>query len=344
MPRTFLKAAISVEETILSYPEQLTEGFRVGAAAAKKMKRTPKAVVFAGMGGSHLAAHIFDSVFGLPVPTTRVRNYTLPSWVDRTTLVVVLSYSGGTEEAVSALTDAKAKGAMTAAIAMGDALERLAKKQRTPFVALPVETNPSGQPRLGLPMMLGTLLGLFHGMGMSIITKGRVEKVTPLLRKKIRTWMRDRKKGPFGVAKKYAKHELLIFSSPRAAGVAHALQNQCNETGKVTAHWHEIPESNHHLLEGLKFPPVSKRPMLALMLPFSGDIAKIQKRMAVTKEVLTRNHIKVETVASDTKDVVLATAELLAWASTFSLGLALQHGVNPTTVPWVDYFKAQLKK
>src|SRR5439155_18164870 len=62
-------------------------------------------IVVAGMGGSAIGA---DLVGGLLQDTLRVplvvwRDYELPAWVGPRTLVIASSYSGGTEDTLSAL-------------------------------------------------------------------------------------------------------------------------------------------------------------------------------------------------------------------------------------------------
>ena len=70
-------------------------------------------VVVAGMGGSALGAHVIKSVFKnqLKVPVEICNDYTLPNYVDEKTLVIASSYSGTTEETISAFEDGIKKGA-----------------------------------------------------------------------------------------------------------------------------------------------------------------------------------------------------------------------------------------
>src|SRR5213592_4850926 len=67
--------------------------------------RIIKQIVVAGMGGSALAALLAKTWLGddLAVPFEIIRDYNLPAYVDSSTLVIASSYSGNTEETLSAL-------------------------------------------------------------------------------------------------------------------------------------------------------------------------------------------------------------------------------------------------
>ncbi len=68
-------------------------------------------VVFAGMGGSALAALMGRSWPGYKVPFEICRQYHIPGYVSEQTLFIASSYSGNTEETLSALAEAEAKKA-----------------------------------------------------------------------------------------------------------------------------------------------------------------------------------------------------------------------------------------
>src|SRR3989344_6664270 len=88
-----------VIDSTRAFPQQLASGH-----AASLNVRIPvsysntRNIVFSGMGGSSLPAHIITSSLPLTVPHAIVNDYTLPSWVNSKTLVILSSYSGNTEE------------------------------------------------------------------------------------------------------------------------------------------------------------------------------------------------------------------------------------------------------
>lgn len=340
-----VRAEQLVLASLIAFPEQLRAGYAAGIKAARPLPRKPKAIVYAGMGGSALAAQIFESsLLGDSIPVTIVRDYHLPAWVGSDTLVVMVTYSGTTEEVLSVFHDAKKKHAMLLALSIGGALERLAKKTRTPFILLPEYTNPSRQPRMGLVMMLGALLGAHHAMGLVSFSAGRVAKAALRMKGSVRRYAQGGPRTPHAVAARAIHREMLIIGSRRSAGIVHAFANQLNETAKLMAHWHLLPELNHHLLEGVQFPSVRTRPLGAVVVSFPGESPSIEKRRRITISLFTRMGIRVFPVKSRAKNNLDATLELLAWGSFLSFELARLHHVHPTAIPWVEHFKQQLKK
>ena len=126
-------------------------------AEAKKVKipvsyKKVSNLVVLGMGGSTLGAHLIKSVFldDLKIPVEIVNGYAVPGFVSKNSLVIASSYSGSTEEVVSAIADAKKKQAKIVVIASGGKLADFAKQSRLPSLIFSTNNNPCGSPRMGL--------------------------------------------------------------------------------------------------------------------------------------------------------------------------------------------------
>ena len=131
---------------IFDLPEQMEEALKI----SKEWKIDPndfpeiKNIVVIGMGGSAIGGDLVRSYLSskLLVPFQVVRNYQLPEYVDDETLVIVSSYSGNTEETLSALDDAIGRKAMIAAISTGGMLEDVCKLNEIPMAKLPEGLQP----------------------------------------------------------------------------------------------------------------------------------------------------------------------------------------------------------
>src|SRR3989344_6803304 len=82
-------------------------------------------VVYAGMGGSALAALLAKSWPGCKLAFEVCRQYQIPAYVSSNTLFIAASYSGNTEEALEALATAEAKSARIVVIASGGKLQEI---------------------------------------------------------------------------------------------------------------------------------------------------------------------------------------------------------------------------
>jgi glucose/mannose-6-phosphate isomerase len=133
----------------------------------------PNSIIFAGMGGSAIGGELLKdwAKDKIAVPIEVNRDYQLPAYAGKTTLVIVSSYSGETEESLSAFLDAKKRGCMVFCGSSGGALLKYAEALDVPFLRV-----PSGMPpRAALPYMLMALLVCMERLG---LVSGVSEEVT----------------------------------------------------------------------------------------------------------------------------------------------------------------------
>ena len=126
----------------------------------------PSTVVSAGMGGSAIAGEVIRCwlMYTSKTPVDVVRGYHLPAYVDEESLVVAVSYSGGTEETVSVLAEALKRGCMTVAVSSGGTVEKLSKTVGIPWIPVPKGL----QPRAALPHLLAAQVKVLEAVGVEI--------------------------------------------------------------------------------------------------------------------------------------------------------------------------------
>ena len=306
-------------------------------------------VVVAGMGGSSLGTHIIQSVFKdeLRLPITIVPDYTMPSFVNERTLVVASSYSGTTEETIGAATDAHAKGAKITAITSGGPLAELLKSWQVPALVFPTTFNPSKQPRLGLGYAIFGQMILLSRCGLLKLEKHHLDEVLSAIAK-------AHLEMGVGVTTETNPAKLLAFEmidripviavAEHLEGTAHVFANQLNESSKSYAEYRVVPELNHHLMEGLQFPALNQTNLLFVTTHSSLYAKNNQIRMTLTEEVIEQNHIEHRSIELKASTKLAQAFELLVFGSYTSFYLAMLYGKDPSVIPWVDWFKAQLKE
>ncbi len=307
-----------------------------------------KNIVVLGMGGSTLGAHILKSVFfdKLKAPIEIVNGYHVPEYVDKNSFVVVSSYSGTTEEPIFAMKEAMKRKAKLAIITSGGDLAKISSASKIPGLIFSTNNNPCGSPRMGLGYSIVGQMVLFAKAGLIKLSSEDIENIVAVLKKY------NNEFGASNLDKNLAKQmaqnlfgrSILYVGAEHLSGSAHAAANQTNENAKRFAGYFIIPELNHHLMEGMFYPESNKNSLGFILLESSLYDSRIQKRFDITKKVLDKNEIKYWSYTAQEKDKVSQACELLVFGSYVSYYGALLQGIDPTAIPFVDFFKEQLKK
>ena len=300
-------------------------------------------IVVAGMGGSALAALIVKVLLSaeLPLSFEVVRGYTLPAYVSHNTLVIASSYSGNTEETLSALEQAEQRGAQVAVVAAGGALIDAATTYSIAHVAL-----PSGvQPRMAMIYNLRALFALLENFG---IVGGQwceeLESLAPWLAEQTAGWTPDVPTA-HNRAKQLALQGIgttpIFYGSPLTAPLAYKWKISWNETAKNVAFWNEYPEFNHNEFMGWASHPVEK-PFAVFDITSSLDSPRIMQRFELSDRLLSgkRPHARRIELQGKTLLAQALWGSILAdFASTYA---AILNNVDPVPVVLIERLKKEL--
>ncbi|HJN85209.1 MAG TPA: SIS domain-containing protein [Patescibacteria group bacterium] len=350
-PSTYLRYdpsnAMNSLETLADQCEQAWH--EVKKVDFSKSLKSLDRVVVCGMGGSDLGAYMIKSLFkrDLKVPFEIVHDYSLPEYVNNKTLVIAISYSGSTEEALSALKDARARKAKIAIIAGGKNLEASAKKNNIPaYIFDDSKNNVSRAPRMGVGLTLFGLVGIMKQLGYIKLAEKDALAAIDHMRTVEKKWNGVVPLGK-NATKKLADvlHQKMpiYVASEHLWGNARIMRNQTHETCKTFAAHFDVPELNHHLMEGLAHPK-EKHAMHFVLFPSKLYYTRIQKRYPITKAVIKKNGIDVSVVELEGKTRLAQALEALLFGGYVTFYMAMLNKLDPTPNPFVDFFKEQLKK
>lgn len=189
-------------------------------------------IVFAGMGGSALAALISTSWPGYNRPFEICRNYNLPGFVGEKTLVIVSSYSGNTEESISALYEAESKGAKIVVLAGGGKLVELANEKNLPLILLPKASQPRFAVFYGLKALLTVLVNT-KLLDSAILSE--LNDSSKFLQESINNWI-PTVHSSNNLAKKIALDVIgkspVIYTGPKMAPVGYKWKISFNENAR----------------------------------------------------------------------------------------------------------------
>lgn len=305
--------------------------------------REIKNIVFAGMGGSALGADTLVAVLKsqLKLPMQVVKSYDLPIYVDNSTLVFSLSYSGNTEETLSCYEQAKKSGAQLAVMASGGKLIENAKNDDVSYVQL----LPGYQPRMTVLMQLRGLLKLLNHFNLVDESYYKdLEEFAPKLETLSKAWERETSV-EYNLAKQIALHAVgksgVFFGSDLTAPLAYKWKISWNENAKNTA-WHNVyPEFNHNEFMGWSAHPLEK-PFFTMDLVTDLDLPRVAQRMKLSDQILSGRRPK----ALPLKLVGENYLQQAVWNSVLadftSIYLAVLNGVNPEPVALIEDLKKSL--
>lgn len=304
-------------------------------------KNDIKNILVIGMGGSALGAQIIQSMNILKVPMNISNDYTIPNYVDKNTLVLAMSYSGGTEETIEAVGHAIGKKANVVGITTGGKLAEILKKKKLPVCIVDKTDNPCGQPRFAVGSMMMIMLRIFiHHKLCRLNAKEIVSALSELKNEKIPNDKSLEKK--YNQVNKLKDKILVLIYAEHLSNVGRFARNQIHETSKTFAVTHEIPELNHHLMEGLSFPNENKKILHFVFFESNLYSDKIIKRISVTKDVLKKQKIKSSVVEARGGSHLSEVLILISDSMYFAYLLGIANKKDPSDIRWVDYFKEQL--
>ncbi len=287
------------------------------------------AIAVCGMGGSALGAEILQSYLQERLPFFIVRDYTIPPWFNKNTLVFVVSYSGNTEETLSMYKEVKQRGCRVVCLSSGGKLKELALREGVPHVELPGGIMPRDSLGYQTIPMLNVL------MNSNIIPK------TSELASLIRVLKKDHKEKARPLAERLINKVPMIYSSRKMACLAKIWKAKINENAKVQAFANEFPELNHNEMVGFTNPLTD---YYIIIIEDVDDAPEIKKRMEITKQVMQSKGIPVLLLK------VSGTSRLARIFSTALLGsyvgyyLALEYEIDPTPIKMVEDFKKKMRR
>lgn len=305
-------------------------------------------VVISGMGGSNLGARIIESIFSdtIKAPIVIVAGYEVPQIIDKDTLYVLSSYSGTTEEPLSTYKEVKKRGAKVLAITSGGKLEKLMMKDNIPGLIFKPKFNPSNQPRLALGYSIFGMAVLLAKSGLFSILPDDIRRVINFLELNDRLY-RPTKEQKNNAAKQIAvklQHKLpILVGAEFIAGNLHTLRNQFCETSKNFCSYLILPDLNHYAMEGLAFPKSNSKNLIFVFVDSLLYDKRIQKRSELTKQVIKKNKIETISIKLKSKTKLGQAFELLQFGTWVTYYLGILNEVNPVEVPFVDWFKNNLK-
>lgn len=299
-------------------------------------------IVYGAMGGSALAAQLLKTWPQLPKPFEVVRDYDVPAYVDGGTLFIAASYSGNTEETLSALSQAETRGAQIAIIAGGGKLQAIAEEKGYAFIQLP----KAAQPRYAALYNFQALLLILERAGVvgEETVRPLVVRAADYLDTAVQAWLPtvpEASNPAKQLAKELIGKSIVVYGGPKMFPAAYKWKISFNENAKQVAWAGQLPEFNHNEFIGWSQQPTDK-PYAIIDLRSSLEHPRVQKRFEVTARLLSGMRPEPHVVQAQGADELEQLLWTVAFGDFVSLYVALLNGLNPAPVDLVEKFKKAL--
>lgn len=315
-------------DIIHSLPQQIREGVQLGKDV--KVSGEFSNIVVTGMGGSGIPGDLLKSILhDSKMPIIVNKDYSLPGFVNKNTLVFVISYSGNTEETISAFKEAQKKRAVIVAITSGGKLRDLARDAKVPIIIVPQELPP----RSAVAYLLFPMLVIMHNSGLAKLDISGIKQTIEALKNP----EYDSK------AKELAGHLQgkipIIYSGPQHEAVALRWKQEFNENSKVHSFYNVFSELDHNEITAYQN---AKDAFHIILLRDEREHAQNRKRMDHMKRLLKEKKIPITEIMLKGMIPLVKMFTALYMGDLTSYYLAEKYGVDPTDTHIIEDLKKQL--
>ena len=300
-------------------------------------------VIILGMGGSAIGGDIVRrlTLAESKVPVWVHRDYGLPSLVDENTLVIASSYSGNTEETLSAFAEALKTPAKKLVLTTGGKLRHMAEKGDIPVFVIDYQAPP----RAAFPHSFIPLVGIFQKIGLLADKSTNLQETLQILNNLFKDFAETTptvSNPAKQLATKLWGHLATIYGADILSEVAQRWKAQLNENSKTWAFFELFPELNHNTAVGYEFPLQVKKEIFVVLLHSTSFHPRIQLRYEATAKLLDRAGISYELVQARGESTLAQIMSLVFWGDFISFYLAILNRVDPTPVDSIDFVKDYL--
>jgi len=270
-----------MKELIESIGKQLTEAIRIGSSAEfKTTDRQYTSVLVCGLGGSGIGGKIISLLVNeeIKVPFILSNDYSIPACVNSNTLLIASSYSGNTEETISAVREGKNRGAEIVVITSGGELLEMAQQNSWNHLVVP----KGQQPRAMLVYSLVQQLYILRKYNLiSDIELLNLSNVTTFLESEKNHIQEDAMR----IANHFHLKTPVIYSGSYFEGIAIRFRQQLNENAKMLCWNHVLPEMTHNELVGWAG---GNESISVVYLKTDFDHPRTNYRWEISKEIIAR--------------------------------------------------------
>ncbi|HEX7342894.1 MAG TPA: SIS domain-containing protein [bacterium] len=324
------------------FPGQIEQAWQLAANWDLSELREAENVAFLGIGGSAIGADLicglYQNKFCRPVAV--IRGEDPPAFLTAHSLVVAISYSGDTQETLTALARALDRGARAVCISSGGGLLKLAVEKRLPFLRLPAGMPPRAA--LGYASLpLVAILEKAGALSGGALDEAEVRETVQLLQTLRSEWSDPAGPG-VGVARRILRRLPMIMAAKRLIPAARRFQTQLAENAKALSVVFEIPEALHNLIETLDSSYLDTFRPIGIYLEDADADAGTRRQMQKLRESFQTAGVEGLPLLTQGRGPLARLFGLVHKCDWISYHLAILKGVDPVAIPMITKMKQSL--
>ncbi len=327
------------------FPQKMRDALRLGeefSIPAQSFKN----IVVLGMGGSAIGGDLLSDYLAdeLSIPIIVIRGYDIPKFVDENSLVFAVSYSGNTEETLSALKKCLEVKARVIALTSGGKFAVLAQKNNFPVIKVPVGI----QPRAAISYLFFPILKALERLSLIKEKVSEIEETINILQDLSRGYC-AKSPSENNLAKKVAlslyQHLPLVYGSEGLLeAVAMRWKTQINENSKWPCFWNVFPELDHNEIVGYEIENTINRQIKIIYLQDKEGILRVEQRREITRKIIQDKVAEFIVCPTKGKGKMARMFSLIFLGDLASYYLAILNQVDPSPVACIEDLKKELAK
>lgn len=333
---------------LLSFTNDVKNAIELG----KKAKQLPlqlfsKEIIVLGMGGSAIAGDtvrtITSAIEGFPFVIKVVRSYSFPKNVDPNALVVISSYSGNTEETISAMYEAEEHCTNFLCLTTGGVIGNHAKEKGYPCISLPTGFQPRAAFAYSFFPLLLLLTEKTNNEALQQSIEVALEEIVRILPS-----LTERYQSPnaltndaFSIASTlYNKLPFFFVNSDLFDTIQLRWRGQLQENAKMFAFGNVLPEMNHNEICSLVKENQYTNNMAIVLVRDVMDHPRVQLRFDAFSSILDETlQSKMITIYGEGDHILTRMISLIHLGDWISYHCAMLRNEDPSPIPLINALK-----
>lgn len=318
------------------FPSQLQEALDIASKAKLTEKNNIQNIIVTGLGGSGIGGTILSELIQneCQIPVLVNKDYFLPEFINTHSLVIISSYSGNTEETISAMNQAIEKKAQIVCITSGGKILEMAQQHNFDAILIPGGHPPRSCIGYSLVQLI-KIIQFNEFVKTDLISQ--LQTSISLLTEEKEAIKNEAKH----IAASLVNKIPVIYSLGTCEGVSVRFRQQINENSKMLCWHHVLPEMNHNELVGW----TQKNENIAVItFRTSFDYERTIKRYEICKNIFSEYSASVTDIFAKGKTKLEQYIYLINIGDWISCYIADIKNIDPIEVNVITNLKNELAK